>query len=125
MASGGDLVTRFEDADAFGAVGAVAVLDVPGQRPGEGVPVEVVGVVDDELGDREEVALNGIEVARVGRGRNELDAVAGGVDPDVGGPVGAEAVLDPVDAPPGGDRGADLGHEGEVVAAAAAPSDRD
>src|SRR5215210_6780583 len=45
MASGGDLVTGFEEADALVAVGAVAVLDVAGQRPREGVPVEVVGVV--------------------------------------------------------------------------------
>jgi hypothetical protein len=44
-ASGGDLVTGFEEADALVAVAAVAVLDVAGQRPGEGVPVEVVGVV--------------------------------------------------------------------------------
>jgi hypothetical protein len=39
---------------------AVAVLDVSGQCPGEGVPVDVVGVVDDELADREEVALDGV-----------------------------------------------------------------
>jgi hypothetical protein len=45
----GLLGTAFEDPDALGAVGAVAVLDVPGERPGEGVPVQVVGVVDDEL----------------------------------------------------------------------------
>src|SRR3954469_10822475 len=108
MASGGDLVTGFEEAVAFGAVGAVAVLDVAGQGPGEGVPVEVVGVVDDELGDREEVALDGVEVAGVGRGRHQLDAMGGGERADVRGPVGAEAVLDPVDAPAGGDRGADL-----------------
>src|SRR3954453_4433570 len=44
--------------------------------------------------------------------------MGGGERADVRGPVGAEAVLDPVDAPAGGDRGADLGHEGEVVAAA-------
>jgi hypothetical protein len=54
MASGGDLVTGFEQADALGAVRPVAVLDVAAQRPREGVPVEVVGVVDDELLDREE-----------------------------------------------------------------------
>jgi hypothetical protein len=58
-------VTGFEEADALGAVGAVAVLDVAGQGQREGVPVEVVGVVDDELGDREEVALDGVEVADV------------------------------------------------------------
>jgi hypothetical protein len=58
-------VTGFEEADALGAVGAVAVLDVPCERPCEGVPVQVVGVVDDELGDREEVAFDGVEVAGV------------------------------------------------------------
>ena len=52
---GGDLVAGFEQADAFGAVGAVAVLDVSREYPGEGVPVDVVGLVDDELLDREEV----------------------------------------------------------------------
>ena len=50
MSLGGDLVAGFEEADAFGAVGSVAVLDVAGQRPGEGVRVQVVGVVDDEFG---------------------------------------------------------------------------
>jgi hypothetical protein len=30
-----DLVTGFEEPDALGAVGAVAVGDVAGQRPGE------------------------------------------------------------------------------------------
>ena len=57
MASGGDLVVGFELADAFGAVRSVAVLDVARQCPGEGVPVDVVGVVFDELVDREEVAF--------------------------------------------------------------------
>ena len=68
MASGGDLVAGFEEADAFVAVRSVAVADVAGERAGEGVPVDVVGVVDDELGDREEVALDRVEVAGVGRG---------------------------------------------------------
>jgi hypothetical protein len=58
-------VTGFEVADALVAVGAVAWLDVAGERPGEGVAVRVVGVVDDELADREEVALDRIEVAGV------------------------------------------------------------
>jgi hypothetical protein len=35
---------------------------VASQRPREGVPVDVVGVVDDELGDREEVALDRVEI---------------------------------------------------------------
>jgi hypothetical protein len=38
---------------AFG--GAVAEADVVGERDGEGVPVEVVGVLADELVDRAEV----------------------------------------------------------------------
>ncbi len=89
-------MTGFELADAFGAVRPVAVLDVAGQRPGEGVPVDVVGVVDDELCDREEVALDGVEVAGVGRGGNQLDLVGGGEGADVRCPVGREVVLDPV-----------------------------
>src|SRR3954470_21091814 len=125
MALGGDLVAGFEAADAFVAVRSVAMLDVAGERPGKGVPVEVVGVVDDELADREEVALDRVEVARVGRCGNELDLVGLGKGSDVRRPVGAEAVLDPVDASVAGDRGADLGHEGEVVAAASPWSEPD
>src|SRR3954453_2688452 len=125
MALGGDLVAGFEDAEAFVAVWAVAVADVAGERPGEGVPAEVVGVVDDELVDREEVALDGVEVAGVGGGRDELDPRGGGEGADVGGPGGREVVLDPVDPSAGGDRGADLAHEGEVVAAASARPEPD
>ncbi len=51
MASGGYGVAGFEGADAAGAVRPVAVLDVTGQRPSEGVPVDVDGVVDDELAE--------------------------------------------------------------------------
>src|SRR5688572_9293355 len=76
--SGGDLVTGFEDADALVAMRSVAVADVAGERPGEGVPVDVVGVVDDELADREEVTLDRVEVAGVGGSGHELDPVAGG-----------------------------------------------
>src|SRR5277367_1518963 len=104
MALGGDLVSGFEEADAFVAVGAVAVLDVAGERPGEGVPVEVVGVVDDELADREEVAFDWVQIAGVGGCRDEVDLVRGGEAADVWGPVRREAVLNPVDAPAGGDR---------------------
>jgi hypothetical protein len=43
------LAAVFEVDDPLVAVGAVAVGDVAGQRVGEGVPVEVVGVLDDEL----------------------------------------------------------------------------
>ena len=65
----------FEVGEALVAVGAVAVGDVAGEREREGVPVEVVGVFDDELADRQEVALDAVEVAGVGRRRNELDVV--------------------------------------------------
>src|SRR4051794_6198187 len=76
MASGGDLVAGFEQSDAFVAVRSVAMADVAGEGPGKRVPVDVVGVVDDEHGDREEVALDRVEVAGVGRGRDELDGGA-------------------------------------------------
>ena len=75
----------FEDGHALGAVGPVAVLDVAGQSPGERVPVDVVGVVDDELGDREEVALNGVEVAGIGRRGHQFDLVCRRERADVGG----------------------------------------
>src|SRR5438445_5416738 len=58
---------------AFG--GAVAVADVVGERVAEGVPVEVVGVLADELVDRAEGGLDPVEVAGVGWGRHELDVV--------------------------------------------------
>src|SRR3954469_9371377 len=109
MALGGDLVAGFEEADAFVAVRSVAVLDVAGERPGKRGPLEGVGVVEDELADREEGALDGVEVAGVGGRGHELDVGGGGEAAEVGGPVGREVVLDPVDASAGGDRGADLG----------------
>src|SRR3954471_4266114 len=105
MASGGDLVAGFEQSDAFVAVRAVAMADVAGERPGKRVPVDVVGVVDHELADREEVTLDRVEVAGVGRGRDELDPMAGGERVDVRGPVGGQVVLNPIDASPRGDRG--------------------
>src|SRR5919108_4520892 len=55
--SGGDHELALDGVYAAIAVGAVAVLDVAGGGVGEGVPVEVVGVVDDELGDGAEVRL--------------------------------------------------------------------
>jgi hypothetical protein len=119
MASGGDLVAGFELADAFGAVRCVAVLDVARQCPGEGVPVDVVGVVFDELVDREEVAFDGVEVAGVGWRGDQRDAVGCRERADIRRPVGAEVVLDLVDPPAGRNGGADLGYEREVVAAAA------
>ena len=55
--SGGDAEFVLERGDAAVAVGSVAVLDVAGEGVGEGVPVEVVGVRDDEFVDRAEVEL--------------------------------------------------------------------
>ena len=54
---------------------------------GEGVPVEVVGVGDDELVDRPEMSVDAVEVAGIGRDRDEFDVVLGGELADVGGPV--------------------------------------
>src|SRR3954451_12889659 len=85
-------MTGLEQADALVAVGPVAVPDVLGQSPGKGVPIDVVGIVDDELLDREEVALDGVEVARVSRGGDELDLVRRRERADVVGPVGREVV---------------------------------
>ena len=49
MGSCGDSVFALEGGDASVAVGAVAVGDVVGDGALGGVPVEVVGVVEDEL----------------------------------------------------------------------------
>src|SRR5579859_4832220 len=95
--SGGDPVAGFGGGDAAVAVGAVAVGDVAGEREREGVPARVVGVGDDELADHGEVALDGVQIAGVGGGRHELDAVVRGEGADLGNPVGGEVVLDPVD----------------------------
>src|SRR5207253_4481567 len=114
--SGGDAVSCFGSGDSAVAVVAVAVADVVGERVSECVPVEVVGICDDELGERGEVALDRVEVAGVGRGRDELDLVGGGEGADRGYPVGGEVVLDPVDALAGGEGEPDLAHEGEHVA---------
>src|SRR4051795_4196686 len=118
--SGGDLVSAFEVGEALVAVGSVAVADMAGERERERVPVEVIGVFDDELADRQEVALDAVEVAGVGRRRHELHVVGVREGADVGGPVGRQVVLDPVDARARRVAGADLAHEREVVAAAAA-----
>ncbi len=45
--------------DALVAVVAVSVADVAGERVSECVPVEVVGVADDELAERGECARLG------------------------------------------------------------------
>ena len=54
----GDPVSGFGGGDALVAVVAVSVADVVGERVAEGVPVEIVGVADDELVERGEVALD-------------------------------------------------------------------
>jgi hypothetical protein len=78
-------------AGSFG--GAVAVADVVGERVAEGVLVEVVGVLADELVEGAEGALDPVEVAGVGRGRDELHVVRGREGADLGGPVAGESVL--------------------------------
>ena len=82
--SGRDALAGFDCGETAVAVTAVAVGEVASEREREGVPVEVVGVAHDELADHREVALDGVQVAGVGRGRDELDPVGGGVGSDVG-----------------------------------------
>src|SRR5581483_9977362 len=67
--------------------------------------------------ERGEVAFDGVEVAGVGRGWDELDPVGVGEGANLGYPVGGEVVLDPVDALPGRVGEPDLAHEGERVGA--------
>jgi hypothetical protein len=98
--SGGDLSAAFEGDQALVAMFAVAVADVACEREGEGVPVQVVGVLDDELADRQEVTLDPVEVAGVGRCRDQLDVVGSGERADLRGPVGRQVVLDPADPEP-------------------------
>lgn len=86
----GDSVFAFEDGGPAVVVAAVAVGDVVGERFLGGVPVGVVGVVEHELLDRAAVALDPVQIAGVGRGRDQLDPVGGGELADVGGPVGGE-----------------------------------
>jgi hypothetical protein len=81
---GGDGELALAVGDAAVAVGSVAVTEVVGEGVGEGVPVEVVGVVDDKLGEGPEVRLDPVEVAGVGGKRDELDVVVGGELADVG-----------------------------------------
>src|SRR5439155_9218770 len=116
-ASGGDPVFGFCGGDSPVAVVCVSVADVVGERVAEGVPVEVVGVADDGLAEGGEVAFDRVEVAGVGRGRDELDLVGGGVGADRRYPVGRQVVLDPVDALSGRVGEPDLAHEGQHVAA--------
>jgi hypothetical protein len=100
------------------AVFADAVGDVAGEREREGVPVELVGACDGELTDRYEVSFDGLQVAGVARGRDELDPVARGEAADVWGPIGREVVLDPADPSVRGVAATDLRHECEDVLAA-------
>ena len=72
---------------SFALGGGVAVLDVAGERVAEGIPVDVVAVLADELVDRAEGALDPVEEARVGRGRDELDVVRLGKRADLWDPV--------------------------------------
>src|SRR5207244_7342680 len=109
----------------FALGGAVAVADVVGERVGEGVPVEVVGVLADELVDRAEGALDPVQVAGVGRGGHEFHVVGGGPGADLGRPMAGEAVLDPVDPDLSRVGGPDLLHEGERRVAVAPRSGPD
>ena len=117
--SGCDAVAGFGGGEAAVAVIAVAVGDVAGECECEGVPADVVGVCDDELCEHGEVALDRVEIARVGWCRDELDSVVGCEAADVWHRVGREVVLDPVDPLTRGVAVANLGHECEHVQAAA------
>src|SRR6266516_899392 len=102
--------------------GVVAVADVVAHREREAVPVEVVGVLDHEFADCAEVALDPVQVAGVGRCRDELDVAALGPRADRGLPVAGEVGLDPVDEDLGRVGEPDVAHEGERrVAVAARP----
>src|SRR3990172_2131035 len=94
-------------------LGLVAVADVLGHRVTEAVPAEVVAVLYHQLADRAEVALDPIQVARVGRSGDELDVALVGPDADRGRPVAGEVVLDPVDPRRGRIGEPNLAHEGE------------
>ena len=74
----------FGGSDAAVAVVAISIADVVGERVTEGVPVEVVGVADDELAEGGEVALHRVQVAGVSGSRDELDLVRGGEGADRG-----------------------------------------
>src|SRR5207253_8498067 len=77
-------------------------------------------VLADELVDRAEAALDPVEIAGVGRGRDELDVVEICPGTDLRGPVAGEAVLDPVEADVGGIGEPDQLHERECRVAVAA-----
>jgi hypothetical protein len=75
---GGDGEFALTVGEAAVAVGSGTVTDVVGMGVQEGLPVEVVGVVDNELGDGSEVRLEAVEVADVCGQRDMLDVVVGG-----------------------------------------------
>jgi len=76
--SGGDHQPALALGDAAVAVASVAVQDVDGEGVGESVPVELVGVVVDELGARSKMRLDPVQVAGVGGQRHELDVALSG-----------------------------------------------
>ena len=65
----------FEDGDPSVVVFPVAVGDVIGDGFAGGVPVGVVAVLEYELLNRPEVAFDPVQVAGIGRGRDQLDLV--------------------------------------------------
>src|SRR5215207_3370577 len=114
--SGGDQESAFGLDQALVAVRSVAVGDVVGHRLGERVPVGVVGVLDDELADRPEVALDAVQKAGVGRGEDQLDVGLGGPLADRRRLVGGEVVGDQVDPQARVVAHPDLAVEGEHLA---------
>lgn len=85
-----------------GPVRWVTVGDVVGNGGLCGQRAGIVGVVDHEFLAGADLGLDALQVAGVGRGRDELDLVFAGVGADVGRPVGRQVVLDPVDPLAGG-----------------------
>ena len=78
--------------------GCIAVPDMLGHGEAEARPVEVVGVLADELVDRAEMALDPVQEAGVGGRGDELDVAGVRPGADRRRPVAGEVVLDPVDA---------------------------
>lgn len=82
--SRGDQESAFGLDQALVAVRTVAVVDVVGHRLLGCVPVGVVGVVDDELVDRPEVAFDPVQETGLGRGEHQLDVVGHSQGPRCG-----------------------------------------
>ena len=99
--SGCDEEAAFSLKKALVAVRSVTVRNVGRHSPAEGLPVGVVGVLDDELTERPEVALDTIEEARIGGSENQLHVAGRGPVIDGIRLVGGEVVHDQVDAPVG------------------------